>query len=110
MASLRSLPVIDVSPLVTGSGDLPGVAARIGAACREVGFFYVVGHGVDEGLQARLEEQSRRFFAQSDEAKREIRMERGGRAWRGWFPVGGELTSGQPDRKEGALLRRRGSG
>jgi isopenicillin N synthase-like dioxygenase len=101
MASLRSLPVIDVSPLVTGSGDLPGVAAQIGAACREVGFFYVVGHGVDEGLQARLEEQSRRFFAQSDEAKREIRMERGGRAWRGWFPVGGELTSGQPDRKEG---------
>ena len=24
-----------------------------------------------------------------------------GRAWRGWFPVGGELTSGTPDRKEG---------
>ena len=24
-----------------------------------------------------------------------------GRAWRGWFPVGGELTSGRPDRKEG---------
>ena len=28
-------------------------------------------------------------------------MTRGGRAWRGWFPVGGELTSGRPDRKEG---------
>ena len=28
-------------------------------------------------------------------------MERGGRAWRGYFPVGGELTSGQPDLKEG---------
>ena len=28
-------------------------------------------------------------------------MARGGRAWRGWFPVGGELTSGRPDRKEG---------
>ena len=28
-------------------------------------------------------------------------MPRGGRAWRGWFPVGGELTSGIPDRKEG---------
>jgi isopenicillin N synthase-like dioxygenase len=28
-------------------------------------------------------------------------MGRGGRAWRGWFPVGGELTSGVPDRKEG---------
>ena len=31
-------------------------------------------------------------------------MRRGGRAWRGWFPVGGELTSGRPDRKEGLYL------
>jgi isopenicillin N synthase-like dioxygenase len=28
-------------------------------------------------------------------------MSRGGRAWRGYFPVGGELTSGKPDLKEG---------
>jgi len=28
-------------------------------------------------------------------------MPKGGRAWRGWFPLGGELTSGQPDMKEG---------
>ena len=25
----------------------------------------------------------------------------GGTAWRGWFPLGGELTSGVPDGKEG---------
>lgn len=35
------------------------------------------------------------------EEKLQIRMERGGRAWRGYFPVGGELTSGMPDLKEG---------
>ena len=28
-------------------------------------------------------------------------MSRGGRAWRGYFPVGDELTSGKPDQKEG---------
>ena len=33
--------------------------------------------------------------------KAEIAMARGGRAWRGWFPLAGELTSGVPDRKEG---------
>jgi isopenicillin N synthase-like dioxygenase len=27
-----------------------------------------------------------------------------GSAWRGWFPVGGELTSGKPDRKEGLYV------
>ena len=31
-------------------------------------------------------------------------MAAGGRAWRGYFPPGGELTSGRPDRKEGLYL------
>jgi isopenicillin N synthase-like dioxygenase len=70
-------------------------------ACGEWGFFYVTNHGVDEGLQRRLEEVSRRFFAQDLATKMDISMERGGRAWRGYFPVGGELTSGKPDVKEG---------
>ena len=30
-----------------------------------------------------------------------IGMARGGRAWRGYFRVGDELTSGKPDQKEG---------
>ncbi len=31
-------------------------------------------------------------------------MKLAGSAWRGWFPVGGELTSGLPDRKEGIYV------
>ena len=93
--------VIDVAPLVTGADDRSRVAAAIAEACRQSGFFYIVGHGVDEGLQRRLEESSRRFFAQDLTTKMEIAMERGGRAWRGYFPLGGELTSGKPDIKEG---------
>jgi isopenicillin N synthase-like dioxygenase len=95
------VPVIDAEPLVNGAGDRHGVAAEIARACRESGFFYVVGHGVDEQLQSRLEDLSREFFSQELDAKLDIRMERGGRAWRGYFPVGGELTSGKPDLKEG---------
>ncbi len=95
------VPLIDVSPLVTGAGDPHAMASRIGQACRDSGFFYIVGHGVDEGLQRRLEDLSRRFFAQDLEAKLQIRMALGGKAWRGYFPVGDELTSGQPDLKEG---------
>ena len=91
------LPVIDMSPLLTGVGDRSAVAAAIAHACRASGFFYVVGHGVDERLQQRLEESSRRFFAQDVATKMEIAMERGGRAWRGYFPVGAELTSGKAD-------------
>src|SRR5688572_21742731 len=95
------IPVIDISSLVYGADDRGEVASRIGEACRESGFFYIVGHGVDYALQQRLEAVSRRFFAQDQSAKLEIGMSRGGRAWRGYFPVGGELTSGKPDRKEG---------
>lgn len=101
---MKGLPILDVSPLVTGAGDRAALAAAIGRACREVGFFYVVGHGVDEALIARLEAASRRFFALPRERKLAIAMERGGRAWRGYFPVGGELTSGRPDLKEGLYL------
>ncbi|MBI3805216.1 MAG: isopenicillin N synthase family oxygenase [Nitrospirae bacterium] len=95
------IPVIDIGPLVAGTDARHHVAGRIGQACRDWGFFYIVGHGVDERLQLRLEEVSRQFFAQDLETKLEIGMARGGRVWRGYFPVGGELTSGRPDLKEG---------
>ena len=95
------VPIVDVSPLVTGRGDRRATAQALGQACREAGFFYVVGHGVDNGLQARLEELSRRFFALDPAKKMDIAMAKAGRAWRGYFPVGGELTSGKPDLKEG---------
>jgi isopenicillin N synthase-like dioxygenase len=89
---------------VGGGGDRRSVAAAIRRACRDVGFFYAVGHGVDPGLQARLQAQAQRFFARPDREKAAIAMARGGRAWRGWFPVGAELTSGRPDQKEGLYL------
>jgi isopenicillin N synthase-like dioxygenase len=95
------VPVVDVASLVARSSRQELAAEEIGRACRDTGFFYVVGHGVDAQLVARLEELSRRFFALDGETKMRIRMSLGGRAWRGYFPVGGELTSGVPDDKEG---------
>src|SRR5215468_10682468 len=97
------LPVIDVAPLTDGGQGAAGaaVAERIQAACRDRGFFYVTGHGVPAELLGQLADASAEFFALPVADKLEIAMERGGRAWRGYFPVGGELTSGQPDLKEG---------
>lgn len=95
------VPVIDVAPLVNHTPERAQTADAIGAACRESGFFYVVNHRVDESLCRQLETLSREFFAQSEPQKMHIAMSRGGRAWRGYFPVGRELTSGKPDRKEG---------
>ena len=100
-ADFSHIPIVDVSPLVADTPDKQSTARQLGQACRESGFFYVVGHGVDETLQARLVSLSREFFAQDVEQKLRIRMALAGRAWRGYFPVGNELTSGRPDQKEG---------
>ena len=95
------VPIIDVAPLLADAGGQKAVAAALRRACSENGFFYVVGHGVSEDLNRRLEELSHRFFEQDVETKLEIRMALAGRAWRGYFPVGDELTSDKPDVKEG---------
>jgi len=91
----ESLPVMDLS------APEPGALRE---ACERHGFFYVRGHGVDPALERRLEQATTRFFALPTEAKQRLAMAHGGRAWRGWFPLGGELTSGAPDQKEGLYL------
>jgi isopenicillin N synthase-like dioxygenase len=96
-----SVPVIDIAPLLAGADVPTDVSSGLDAACRDTGFFYVSGHGVDPSLIERLDASAREFFALSEGEKEIIAMSRGGRAWRGWFPLGGELTSGRPDAKEG---------
>ena len=100
----RGIPVIDVESLLDPqrSPDERAIpASEIDRACREMGFFAISGHGVEPLLQRRLDRAARAFFALPDRTKDEIAMARAGSAWRGWFPVGGELTSGRPDHKEG---------
>ena len=97
----NGIPIIDIQPLISCTEERQVVAEQIGQACRRNGFFYIVGHDINEELQHRLERLSRQFFAQNIETKLAIRMAKGGRAWRGYFPVGNELTSGKPDLKEG---------
>ncbi len=96
-----SVPIVDIAPLIEKSDNQLIVAKQISEACRKVGFFYVVGHGVSEELQHRLESLSQQFFALPKETKLAISMKKGGKAWRGYFPLGDELTSGKPDLKEG---------
>ncbi len=99
----HSIPLIDVASLIDGS-DVASVGALIDSACREHGFFTISGHGVSSELRAGLEASTREFFSLDVDEKSQIAMELGGRAWRGWFPVGRELTSGLSDVKEGVYF------
>jgi isopenicillin N synthase-like dioxygenase len=99
--STETVPIIDVGSLRRDPRDLARIGAALDRACCEFGFFYITGHGIDPALSARMMTLAREFFASPLEQKMTIAMAHGGRAWRGYFPVEGELTSGRPDRKEG---------
>ncbi len=90
---MRALPIVEPTD--------SDAAERIDAACRTVGFFAVP---LDVSLRPLRDEVialATEFFALPESEKAKVSMAVGGHAWRGWFPLGGELTSGVPDRKEG---------
>ena len=103
--------MIDIGPVVGCEVDERGhpvggeayaeVARRLDEACRGLGFFYIINHGVSDALMRSLQDASRAFFRLPEAEKLKVAMEYGGRSWRGYFGVGGELTSGVPDNKEG---------
>lgn len=100
---MSELPVIDIARLLVGEED--SFAARaIDAAATNYGFFYLTGHGIPLALFDEVEQVARAFFALPEADKASIAMVHGGPAWRGWFPLGGELTSDRPDGKEGLYL------
>ncbi|TVU46097.1 hypothetical protein EJB05_05615, partial [Eragrostis curvula] len=66
------IPVIDLSPLLAGDG-VDALAAEVGAASREWGFFVVVGHGVPAETVARAAAAERAFFALPAERKAGVR-------------------------------------
>ena len=93
VGSVTALPVVDLR------AD-PGALRRgLREAAHQVGFFYLTGHGVPEQLTARLLEVARRLFALPQADKEAIAMVRSPH-FRGYTPLGGELTRGQTDWRE----------
>ncbi len=95
------IPIIDVSDLSSGDASSSAhVVAEIGAACREVGFFYVAGHPVPQALSAQVFAAAATYFAQPEPEKRKDLYSSAGN--RGYVPMKGEaLDPGRPaDLKE----------
>jgi isopenicillin N synthase-like dioxygenase len=94
---VSAIPVIDVAPLVAGSTEQAhAVAKALGRACRDVGFFYITGHGVPQELMARVFENSAAFFA-GPASVREAFSFSGPGGNRGYIRLGGEtLDPGKP--------------
>jgi isopenicillin N synthase-like dioxygenase len=90
------LPVLD---LTDADDDAAGFRTRLREAAHDVGFFYLVGHGV---AQAQIDEVlalSRKFFNQPADVKNEISQLESPQ-FRGYSRIGGELTNGEVDWRE----------
>jgi len=87
------VPVIDVAPLLAGAeAERRGVARAIGRACEDIGFFTIVGHGVEAGLVRRMSDVSRAFFDLPLADKQRVRRPRPEQS-RGYIGVGEENLS-----------------
>jgi len=89
-------PIEGKVPVIDLSADHAGVIAQIDSACRDWGFFQIVGHGVPTVEISRLLDVTRAYFAQPRETKRQQLRTRENP----WGYYDRELTKERRDRKE----------
>ncbi|WP_375482617.1 isopenicillin N synthase family dioxygenase [uncultured Mycobacterium sp.] len=93
MLSTTALPVVDLRD------DPDALRTRLREAAHEMGFCYLIGHGVAEPLVGEVLDVARRFFALPQAEKDAIAMVRSPH-FRGYTRLGGELTHGAVDWRE----------
>ncbi|KMZ72204.1 2-oxoglutarate (2OG) and Fe(II)-dependent oxygenase superfamilyprotein [Zostera marina] len=104
---LMTIPVIDIAPLlakcddpnIADDKDLLEVVAVLDQACREVGFFYVKGHGVSDSLIKDVRDLTRIFFHLQDDEKLKIKLT-SKTGFRGYQSIAQNVTKGLPDLHE----------
>lgn len=69
------IPVLDMGPYLADTpGALETLAQQLRHAQENVGFYFIVNHGVPQNLITRAYDELRRFFALPDEEKLKIRI------------------------------------
>lgn len=97
--AIGTLPVLDFSTYGKDKENDRAFLDQLAYAAREVGFFYLTGHGISQSLIDDVLGASRRFFALPEEDKLEIEMVNSPH-FRGYNRVGQELTKGERDWRE----------
>jgi isopenicillin N synthase-like dioxygenase len=93
---IQRVPVIDIQPLTNLSSSHDETITAIGAACREYGFFHIIGHGIPADLIERVWRETKRFFALPLDARQAVSRSKDNA--RGWYNR--ELTKNTRDMKE----------
>ncbi|CAF1045441.1 unnamed protein product [Adineta steineri] len=89
---MTNIPTIDISPLLFQSDEQSkiDISKSIRHACETVGFFQIIGHGIDKDLIDNMVNEAQRFFQQSSEEKQDYAVHKWNRlnsnTYRGYFP------------------------
>ena len=95
-----AIPVIDLAPWFDGDrAARAALAAEVNRVCHEIGFFYVVNHGIAPERSARYLEMLQAFFALPLPLKEAIDKHYSPQ-FRGWERLGSELTNNVTDFRE----------
>src|SRR5215469_9267373 len=92
--ALDALPVIDIAPFLNRGSDAEraAVARELRRVCIDIGFFYLVGHGISEAELDEALERGRAFFRLPLDEKAKLRFNT---ARFGYFPLGGANEYGK---------------
>ncbi|MBN9027534.1 isopenicillin N synthase family dioxygenase [Kaistia sp. MMO-174] len=99
MPATATLPVLDISRLDKGPAEREAFLSELRDTAREVGFFYLTGHGISEDLTRSIVAASRDFFRLPEADKLAVEMVNSPH-FRGYTRVGLEVTRGQADWRE----------
>ena len=94
-----ALPTLDLSLLDGTAAQRQGFLEDLRHAARDVGFFYLTGHGIDSELLQQVQDHARRFFALPDRDKTAVGMINSPH-FRGYNRAASEITRGKPDLRE----------
>jgi isopenicillin N synthase-like dioxygenase len=96
-----ALPVLDIGPYLDDPASRAAMAfvAELGRTVHEIGFLYVVGHGIPAALGRDLHDVARTFFALPDVERLAIENVRSPQ-FRGYTRFGHERTNGRVDLRD----------
>ncbi|ODV97465.1 hypothetical protein PACTADRAFT_66530 [Pachysolen tannophilus NRRL Y-2460] len=103
-----SLPIIDFSPFFSGKPEEKlETGKQMVKVLREVGFMYIINHGIEQKEIDDIFEWSKKFFELSDEQKSKCPHPPNGAHHRGWSALGKEKVVQMVfDEKEISNLRK----
>lgn len=101
--STARLPIVDMSPYLDSASTDEArqeAAAKLDQACRDFGFFYVTGHGLEPDYLKSLLKLGHQFFELPEDRKDAIHIFKSQDGVRGYQKIGENVTYAKRDQQE----------